>query len=72
MGVLLCSWVLIGGPPPPTPRDPDFIVGNKFTKRNIDAGFFRYPDFRVPDPPPSLSSNTRVILPSRSFMFWPP
>ena len=41
-------------PDPPPPLDRDFIVGKKmkFTKGNIDLGYFLSSNFWVPNPPP--------------------
>ena len=51
----------VGGYPP---LDPDSIVGKmKFTKGNIDWGYFWYTDFWVPNPSPLLSSTTSLVLP---------
>ena len=43
-----------GGVPPPPPPWARISWGEdmKFTKENIDLGYFWYTDFRVPDPPP--------------------
>ena len=43
-------------PPPPAASDPDFIVEMKFTKGNIDLGYFWYTNFWTfgfHNPPPS-------------------